>query len=36
VIVLGAGLAGMLAAYELTKAGYKVKILEYQNRAGRP
>jgi monoamine oxidase len=34
VIVLGAGLAGMLAAYELTKAGYKVKILEYQNRAG--
>ncbi len=34
VIVLGAGLAGMLAAYELTKAGYKVQILEYQNRAG--
>lgn len=34
VIVLGAGLAGMLAAYELTKAGYKVRILEYQNRAG--
>jgi monoamine oxidase len=34
VIVLGAGLAGMLAAYELAKAGYAVKILEYQNRAG--
>ena len=34
VLVLGAGLAGMLAAYELTKAGYKVQILEYQNRAG--
>ena len=27
VIVLGAGLAGMLAAYELEKAGYKVQIL---------
>src|ERR1700749_203550 len=34
VIVLGAGLAGMLAAYELSKAGYNVRILEYQNRAG--
>ena len=34
VLVLGAGLAGMLAAYELSKAGYKVQILEYQNRAG--
>jgi monoamine oxidase len=34
VIVLGAGLAGMLAAYELNKAGYKVRILEYQGRAG--
>ena len=34
VIVLGAGLAGMLAAYELTKAGYEVRILEYQARAG--
>ncbi len=34
VIVLGSGLAGMLAAYELTKAGYAVKILEYQNRPG--
>ena len=34
VIVLGAGLAGMLAAYELEKAGYKVQILEYQGRPG--
>jgi monoamine oxidase len=34
VLVLGAGLAGMLAAYELTKAGYKVKILELQGRSG--
>jgi monoamine oxidase len=34
VVVLGAGLAGMLAAYELSKAGYKVEILEYNNRPG--
>jgi len=34
VIVLGAGLAGMLAAYELRNAGYKVRILEFQNRPG--
>jgi len=34
VIVLGAGLAGMTAAYELKKAGYTVKLLEYQNRPG--
>jgi monoamine oxidase len=34
VLVLGGGLAGMLAAYELTKAGYKVQILEYQDRPG--
>ena len=34
VIVLGAGLAGMLAAHELTKAGYQVRILEYQDRPG--
>ncbi len=34
VIILGSGLAGMLAAYELNKAGYKVRILEYQNRPG--
>lgn len=34
VVVLGAGLAGMVAALELRNAGYDVKILEYQNRAG--
>ena len=34
VVVLGAGLAGMLAAYELAKAGYKVQILEYNGRPG--
>ncbi len=34
VVILGAGLAGMCAAYELGKAGYKVQILEYQDRAG--
>ena len=34
VLILGSGLAGMVAAYELRKAGYKVQILEYQNRAG--
>jgi len=34
VLILGAGLAGMLAALELRQAGYKVKILEYNNRAG--
>jgi monoamine oxidase len=33
-LVLGAGLAGMLAAYELTKAGYKVQVLEFQGRTG--
>ena len=34
VLVLGSGLAGMVAAYELRKAGYAVHILEYQNRSG--
>lgn len=34
VLVLGAGLAGMLAAYELRKAGYSVRVLEYQARSG--
>lgn len=34
VVVLGAGLAGMLAAYELSKAGYKVQVIEYNNRPG--
>ena len=34
VIVLGAGLAGLVAAYELRQAGYDVKVLEYNHRAG--
>lgn len=34
VLILGAGLAGMVAAYELRKVGYKVQVLEYNNRAG--
>ena len=34
VLILGAGLAGMTAAYELGKAGYKVQVLEYRERAG--
>ena len=34
VVTLGAGLAGMTAAYELRAAGYDVQILEYQERAG--
>jgi len=34
VLVLGAGLAGMTAAYELRKAGYAVEVLEYSGRAG--
>src|SRR6201997_2905463 len=34
VLILGAGLAGMTAALELRKAGYKVQVLEYNNRPG--
>ncbi|MFT4255429.1 MAG: NAD(P)/FAD-dependent oxidoreductase [Pseudoxanthomonas sp.] len=34
VLILGAGLAGMTAAYELRKAGYAVRVLEYNTRAG--
>lgn len=34
VLVLGAGMAGLVAAYELRKAGYTVKVLEYNDRAG--
>ena len=34
VLILGAGLAGMTAALELRSAGYKVQILEYNDRAG--
>lgn len=34
VLILGAGIAGMLSAYELRKAGYKVSLLEYREKAG--
>src|SRR5665213_534636 len=34
VLILGAGMAGMTAAYELRSAGYKVQVLEYNNRPG--
>jgi len=34
VLILGAGIAGMVAAYELRKAGYRVQILEYNGRPG--
>jgi monoamine oxidase len=34
VLVLGAGIAGMSAAYELRNAGYQVQVLEYNDRAG--
>ena len=34
VLVLGAGLAGLVSALELRDAGYQVKVLEYNKRAG--
>jgi monoamine oxidase len=34
VLILGAGLAGMTAALELRKAGYQVRFLEFNSRAG--
>ncbi len=34
VIIIGAGLAGLSAGYELTKAGHEVTILEARNRPG--
>lgn len=34
VLVLGAGIAGLVAAYELRKAGYRVHVLEYNERPG--
>lgn len=34
VLVLGAGLAGLVSAYELKKAGYNVKILDFNDRVG--
>jgi len=34
VVILGAGIAGLTAAYELHKAGYKVTVLEAKSHAG--
>ena len=34
VLILGAGVAGMVAALELSRAGYKVQVLEYNDRIG--
>src|SRR3954466_13404867 len=34
VIVIGAGLSGLVAAHELTKLGHEVIVLEGQHRAG--
>src|ERR1700761_2339077 len=34
VLILGAGLAGMTAALELRKVGYKVRVLEFNSRPG--
>ena len=34
VLVLGGGIAGLVAAYELRKSGYRVQVLEYNARPG--
>src|SRR6266704_1458337 len=34
VVILGAGIAGMVAAWELQKAGYRCTILEARSRPG--
>ncbi|ROS01304.1 monoamine oxidase [Sinobacterium caligoides] len=34
VLILGAGISGLVAAYELTKAGYNCRILEARDRPG--
>jgi monoamine oxidase len=34
VLILGAGVAGMTAALELSRAGYRVQVLEYNDRVG--
>src|SRR5258707_1890196 len=36
VLILGAGLAGLSAAFELRNAGYHVQALEFNGRAGGP
>ncbi|WP_298289499.1 NAD(P)/FAD-dependent oxidoreductase [Novosphingobium sp.] len=34
VLILGAGVAGLTAAYELRRAGYQVQVLEYNDKVG--
>lgn len=34
VIILGAGIAGLVSAYELGRAGYRVKVIEARDRVG--
>ena len=34
ILVLGAGMAGLVAAYELRNAGYQVQVLDFNQRAG--
>src|SRR5438046_8720482 len=34
VVILGAGIAGLVSAYELRRAGYKVTVLEARDRIG--
>jgi monoamine oxidase len=34
VLILGAGIAGLVAAYELRRVGYKVQVLEHNDRVG--
>src|SRR3982751_732281 len=34
IVVLGAGIAGLVSAYELRRAGYRVSVLEARDRIG--